>query len=73
MDMDKEIKKICKEYNIELLFIDEDKFKIEERRELMGKCFIVSKCDWWNPPIEMVYDGTKRDFCIQCWKFKKID
>jgi len=66
----KEFKNICKKYNIKVSFIT-DEFEEMERTETFGKCFIVEKCDWWNPPFEMVYNGNETNYCIQCWKFKK--
>ena len=42
----------------------------ENKVEMKGKCFLLGRCDWWNPPLEMVFDGKERDFCIRCWRFK---
>lgn len=32
-----------------------------------GLCYLLSGCDWWNPPEYMMLGG---DFCIRCWKWK---
>ena len=41
--------------------------KKQERFEPIGRCYLAGRCDWWNPPLDMMLGG---DFCIRCWKWK---
>ena len=38
----------------------------------MGMCWLLERCDWWNPTLKMICDGIKINPCIKCWEFKNI-
>jgi hypothetical protein len=40
--------------------------------EPIGWCFLLNRCDWWNPPEELLWGDPKHvpNFCIKCWEFK---
>ena len=43
------------------------------RFEGLGYCWADNRCDWWNPPIDLLFEALSigMNFCIECWKFKK--
>ncbi len=40
-----------------------------------GACWLLQRCDWWNPTEEMLLKGVVKVLgknpCIRCWEFKK--
>ncbi|KKL84896.1 hypothetical protein LCGC14_1960220 [marine sediment metagenome] len=44
---------------------------MKEPYKSRGLCFLLERCDWWNPPLDMVFDGKQTDYCIRCWEWKK--
>ena len=42
------------------------------RVRLKGYCWVVGKCNWWNPPVELMLDSLgKINFCMECWRFEE--
>ncbi len=44
--------------------------KKEEEDYPVGRCYLLGKCAWWNPPMHM-RNLNYPCFCIRCWRFKK--
>ena len=43
------------------------------RFERKGYCWVIGKCDWWNPPEDLMILALscELNFCMKCWEFKK--
>jgi hypothetical protein len=40
--------------------------------EGLGWCWMIGRCDWWNPPFWLLdlALGTGLNFCMKCWEMK---